>query len=266
MDSEVIGYKFFGQTEFSQESTITGISMYGDRYDYVLTRYNKAKADELTNNKERYFIHNDIEATVSPIDQVDEDSKATSSYDWFYEAPKYFGGDGDFWAEKYGVYGEYTRVESSEDISNYALGEFESGEIDSLSYLKYRAICDGAPYAYQKERTYYLDGNKIATNRKPRFEQKGNALSDWYKEQIEAYGQHEAGKMRSRLTVKKSKRSYNTAKRLMPGCIFYYDGQRHVMTGQSSYGRYLRAYNCGTKDFHASKCQIIRFNTGLVFV
>ena len=148
MDSEVIGYKFFGQTEFSQESTITGISMYGDRYDYVLTRYNKAKADELTNNKERYFIHNDIEATVSPIDQVDEDSKATSSYDWFYEAPKYFGGDGDFWAEKYGVYGEYTRVESSEDISNYALGEFESGEIDSLSYLKYRAICDGAPYAY----------------------------------------------------------------------------------------------------------------------
>ena len=148
MDSEVIGYKFFGQSEFGQESTITGISMYGDRYDYVLTRYNKAKADELTNNKERYFIHNDIEATVSPIDRVDEDSKATSSYDWFYEAPKYFGGDGDFWAEKYGVYGEYTRVESSEDISNYALGEFESGEIDSLSYLKYRAICDGAPYAY----------------------------------------------------------------------------------------------------------------------
>ena len=148
MDSEVIGYKFFGQSEFGQESTITGISMYGDRYDYVLIRYNKAKADELTSNKERYFIHNDIEATVSPIDRVDEDSKATSSYDWFYEAPKYFGGDGDFWAEKYGVYGEYTRVESSEDISNYALGEFESGEIDSLSYLKYRAICDGAPYAY----------------------------------------------------------------------------------------------------------------------
>lgn len=148
MDSEVIGYKFFGQSEFGQESTITGISMYGDRYDYVLTRYNKAKADELTNNKERYFIHNDIEATVSPIDRVDEDSKATSSYDWFYEAPKYFGGDGDFWAEKYGVYGEYTKVESSKDISNYALGEFESGEIDSLSYLKYRAICDGAPYAY----------------------------------------------------------------------------------------------------------------------
>lgn len=119
---------------------------------------------------------------------------------------------------------------------------------------------------YQKERTYYLDGKKIATNRKPRFEQKGDALSEWYQEQIKTYGLREAEKMRSRLTVKKSKRSYNTAKRLMPGCIFYYDGQRHVMTGQSSYGRYLRAYNCGTKDFPALKCQIIQFNTGLVFV
>lgn len=119
---------------------------------------------------------------------------------------------------------------------------------------------------YQKERTYYLDGKKIATNRNPRFEQKGDALSDWYKEQIKIYGQYEAEKMRSRLTVKKSKRSYNTTKRLMPGCVFYYDGQRHVMTGQSSYGRYLRAYNCGTKDFPASKCQVIQFNAGLVFV
>lgn len=85
-------------------------------------------------------------------------------------------------------------------------------------------------------------------------------------EQIKIYGQYEAEKMRSRLTVKKSKRSYNTTKRLMPGCVFYYDGQRHVMTGQSSYGRYLRAYNCGTKDFPASKCQVIQFNAGLVFV
>lgn len=119
---------------------------------------------------------------------------------------------------------------------------------------------------YQKERTYYLDGKKIATNRNPRFEQKGDALSDWYKEQLKIYGQYEAEKMRSRLTVKKSKRSYNTTKRLMPGCVFYYDGQRHVMTGQSSYGRYLRAYNCGTKDFPASKCQVIQFNAGLVFV
>lgn len=148
MGSEVVGYKFSGQTGFSQQSSVTGISAYGDRYDYVLTRYSKTKADELTENKQRYYIHNDIEATVSPVDKVDKDSRAESSYEWFYEAPKYIGNKGDFWAEKYGVYGEYARVDSSEDISSYALGEFESGEIDSLSYLKYRAICDGTPYTY----------------------------------------------------------------------------------------------------------------------
>ena len=119
---------------------------------------------------------------------------------------------------------------------------------------------------YQKERTYFFEKQKVATNRKPRFEQKGLALSDWYDEQVKAYGQCEADRMKSQLTVKKSKRSYNTAKRLMPGCVFYFDGQRHVMTGQSSYGRYLRAYRCGVKDFPVSECQIVQLNTGLVFV
>ena len=38
---------------------------------------------------------------------------------------------------------------------------------------------------YQRERSYYLDGKKIATNRRPRFEQKGEALSDWYSKQVE---------------------------------------------------------------------------------
>lgn len=148
MESEVIGYRFSGQSQFSKENNITDIVTYGDRYDYVLTRYSKAKADEMIKNSERYNIHNDITATVSPADHIDEDTSATSSYDWFYESPIYNGKNGDFWAEKYGIYGDYTTVESSEDISNYTLGEFESGEIDTLSYLKYHAIGDGAPYSY----------------------------------------------------------------------------------------------------------------------
>ena len=79
---------------------------------------------------------------------MDEDTNALSSYDWYYEAPVYIGKKGEFWAEKYGIYGEYNRVESSEDISNYTLGEFESGENDTLSYLKYHAIGDGSPYTF----------------------------------------------------------------------------------------------------------------------
>ena len=148
MESKVVGYKFSGQSEFSDINHIDNLITYGDRYDYVLTRYSKDKADAAVKNEERFYIHNDIEAIVSPSDHIDSDTNATSSYDWFYESPLYNGGNGTFWAEKYGIYGEYNRVESSEDISNFMLGEFESGEIDVLPNLKYRAIADGAPNGY----------------------------------------------------------------------------------------------------------------------
>lgn len=148
MESQVVGYKFSGQSEFSDINHIDNLITYGDRYDYVLTRYSKDKVDAAVKNEERFYIHNDIEAIVSPSDHIDSDTNATSSYDWFYESPLYNGGNGTFWAEKFGIYGAYNRVESSEDISNFMLGEFESGEIDVLPNLKYRAIADGAPNGY----------------------------------------------------------------------------------------------------------------------
>lgn len=151
MKSSVIGYRFSGQSSFSDINSIDNVKTYGDRYDYVLTRYSKADADAISKDAGRFYIHNDIEAIVSPSDHVDIDTNATSSYDWFYESPVYIYGKGDFWAEKYGIYGEYNKVESSEDISNYVLGEFEEGDIDTLPNLKYRVIGDGRPSAYTIE-------------------------------------------------------------------------------------------------------------------
>ena len=151
MKSSVIGYRFSGQSSFSDINSIDNVKTYGDRYDYVLTRYSKADADAISKDAGRFYIHNDIEAIVSPSDHVDADTNATSSYDWFYESPVYIYGKGDFWAEKYGIYGEYNKVESSEDISNYVLGEFEEGDIDTLPNLKYRVIGDGRPSAYTIE-------------------------------------------------------------------------------------------------------------------
>lgn len=148
MGSQVVGYRFSGQTEFSDINHIDNLITYGDRYDYVLTRYRKDEADVAIKNNERFYIHNDIEAIVSPSDHIDPDTNAASSYDWFYESPLYNGGNGIFWAEKYGIYGAYNRVESSEDVSNFMLGEFERGEIDALPGLKYRVIADGMPYDY----------------------------------------------------------------------------------------------------------------------
>ena len=151
MKSSVIGYRFSGQNSFSDINSIDNVKTYGDRYDYVLTRYSKADADAISKDEGRFYIHNDIEAIVSPSDHVDADTNATSSYDWFYESPVYIYGKGDFWAEKYGIYGEYNKVESSEDISNYVLGEFEEGDIDTLPNLKYRVIGDGRPMSYTTE-------------------------------------------------------------------------------------------------------------------
>lgn len=40
----------------------------------------------------------------------------------------------------------------------------------------------------QRERTYKLDGVIVAKNRKPRFEQKGEALSQWYERMVREHG------------------------------------------------------------------------------
>lgn len=119
---------------------------------------------------------------------------------------------------------------------------------------------------YQRERAYYFDNQKVATNRRPRFEQSGDALSDWYEKQVQAYGKEEADKMLGKLNVKKSTRAYNSKDRLMPGTVFYYDGKRLVMSGQITGGAYLRAYGDAKTNYPVSKCQIVRHNEGLVFV
>ena len=119
---------------------------------------------------------------------------------------------------------------------------------------------------YQRERTYYLDGKKIATNRKPRFEQKGDALSDWYSEQVKLKGKKYADKLTGRITVKKSTRGYNSKDRVMPGTIFYYCGKRLVLSGQTTRGKYYKAYGDPKTNYPAAKCQIYKHNKGFVFI
>lgn len=145
----LVGYRFSGESGFSMVNHIDNQSSYGDRYDSVLTKYSKAQADKIIKDGANgYNIHNDIKAIVSPVDHVDEDTNAVSSYDWWYKAPVYTGVSGEFWSSKSGIYGDYSVVESSEDVSNYMLGEYESGEIEALPNLKYLVTSDGFPYEY----------------------------------------------------------------------------------------------------------------------
>ena len=118
----------------------------------------------------------------------------------------------------------------------------------------------------QTERTYYYEGEKIATNRKPRFEQPGEALSDWYEKQIQFYGRSEADQMTGKLVVKRSQRSYNFRDRIIPGTVFSYNGKCLVMSGQLTGGAYLRAYGDTKTNYPATKCRILSRNEGLVFI
>ena len=107
----------------------------------------------------------------------------------------------------------------------------------------------------QRERTYYLDGKMVAKNRKPRFEQKGSALSDLTLTRNET----------SKLNVTKSVRRYNTKNRHMPGSVFIYKGKYYVMSGQITGGRYLRAVGDEKTNYPAKDCRVFG-NAGLVFL
>ena len=144
--------------------------------------------------------------------------------------------------------------------------EPERRVINNVFKIKQFRRQDRSIINYQRERTYYLEGKKIATNRKPRFEQKGDALSDWYSKQVKLQDKEYADKLTGRITVKKSTRGYNSKDRVMPGAVFYYNGKRLVLTGQLTGGKYYRAYGDTKTNYPVNKCQIYKCNEGLVFV
>ena len=168
---------------------------------------------------------------------------------------------------------EKTKDNQMHEVDAYCVGLTSLGieDIKSQSFantykIKQFRRQDRSIIHHQTERSYYLGKQKVATNRKPRFEQTGDALSDWYEKQVKACGNAKTAKILSTLKVKKSSRSYNSEGRLMPGTVFSYNGQRHVMSGQLTGGRYLRAYGDTKTNYPASKCKILRSNEGLVFI
>ena len=69
------------------------------------------------------------------------------------------------------------------------------------------------------------------------------SLAEWFEKMTKQHGQEEAERMRSVLTVQKSKRSYNNIKRHLPGTTFLYHGKRYVMRGQQNNGTLVYGYN-----------------------
>lgn len=168
---------------------------------------------------------------------------------------------------------EKTKDNQMHEVDAYCIGLATIG-IDTAKLPKFENVYkikqfrrqDRSIINYQRERTYYLDGKKIATNRKPRFEQKGETFSNWYKNQIETLGKRQADKLAGRVIVKKSTRGYNSKNRIMPGTIFYHNGKRLILSGQTTRGKYYKAYGDPKTNHPASKCQVYKQNEGLVFM
>lgn len=107
----------------------------------------------------------------------------------------------------------------------------------------------------------------VAKNRRPREEQKGKALSQWFEEQVQLYGQKEARAMLSRLKVTKSTRFYNVhpKNRIMPGATYLYKGKRYVLKGREANGYYFIPEG-NTGRVPSAECKLLTKNTGLVYV
>lgn len=149
MGGNVVGYRFSGQNTYSSSNKVENIRWGGTRYDYVLTRYKKQEADEKFKADNSYTLSNKIKATVTPIDGNDPETTANSSQSWTYEPPKkieYQKPISMLELSKYGIYGQGSIVQGTDDISDYTLGELIENEKESIGSLKFQTSMRGYPY------------------------------------------------------------------------------------------------------------------------
>ena len=121
---------------------------------------------------------------------------------------------------------------------------------------------DRARIKAQKERTYYLDGKAVAHNRHKRTGQSDT------KEKWDSLAEFRESHPKdvSRLTVRKSTRSYNNIHRAMPGTVFRAPDGCHVLQASQSGGTKYWAYDNENDYYPAGECTVVKKNTGLVFV
>ena len=153
LSGDVVGYKFSGQSTFTKKNTSENNRWDGTRYDYVLTRYSKTQADEKLETDKNYTLSNKIKATVTATDGKDSSTTADASQTWTYKIqekndPGYEIPTAGLYSEKYGIYGQDSRVGSSQDISDYTLDELVSKTKESIEPLKFSTYLTGYPYPY----------------------------------------------------------------------------------------------------------------------
>ena len=118
----------------------------------------------------------------------------------------------------------------------------------------------------QIERTYKDGRTTVAKNRKPRFEQKGDALSDLRNKITEEHGELAARRIISKLVVKKSYRRYNALERIKPSAVLIFNNQKYLLRGQITNGKYYHAFGEGTKNFPSRNCEVVNSGYSLTYM
>jgi len=156
LSGDAVRYKFSGQSTFTEKNTSENNRWDGTRYDYVLTRYSKTQADGKLETDKKYTLSNKIKATVTATDGMDAKTTADASQTWTYKIqekndPGYKIPIAALYLEKYGIYGQDSRVYSSQDISDYTLEELVSKTKESIDPLKFSMSMTGYSYPYTLE-------------------------------------------------------------------------------------------------------------------
>ncbi len=128
------------------------------------------------------------------------------------------------------------------------------GNIDTFELIQYRRH-DRALIKAQHERTYYLGKKVVAHNRHKRTDQKTTSLEEFSQKHPTDVG---------KLTVKKSKCSYNKPDRTLPGAIVLYKGSRYIVQSKHN-ERYILVGIPGS-GVSMNKCQVVQKNTGIVYI
>ncbi len=144
-DYELVGYKLLGEQYFSNKNTQENCTRSGIRYDYVLTRHKISTYKGI-----KYTLKNTETAKVDPIDQVDEDTQATSSNQFSWD-PGFKEPTGHFNLFKYGNNNWYVRFRKHWDYANYDLEKLQNKEVNELNGFKYYTETVGYAYPWTKD-------------------------------------------------------------------------------------------------------------------
>lgn len=150
---EVVGYKLWGTSTYTTNPTQTGLSAYGMRYDFVLTRHKKSTFDTDSSGKAitQYTINNKITATVHPNDGIDADTSATATRSFDWTKPTWSAPVGHFQMWKYGNENWYDRFAYYWDYASYDLDLLQDGKADSIDGIKYYIESTGYPFPWTQD-------------------------------------------------------------------------------------------------------------------